>query len=173
MQNYLDKYVPDYAYYTYNGHDIFSNKSNIGANGGIYNRAGRGIPDVSSNGANYTAFYNSTIYDFYGTSLAAPTWGSIITLINEQLTKAGKSPAGFVQPLLYKNPQAFHDITLGTNPGCGAQGFPASPGWDPVTGLGTPNFPALLKVFMNAAGENGWNGGGGGWNGTGNSYSSS
>ena len=43
---------------------------------------------------------------------------------------------------------AFHDVTNGTNPGCGTDGFPAMPGWDPVTGLGTPNFPTLLKRFL-------------------------
>lgn len=49
----------------------------------------------------------------------------------------------------YANPQVFHDITTGNNPGCNTNGFSASEGWDPVTGLGTPNYPALLDVFMN------------------------
>ena len=43
---------------------------------------------------------------------------------------------------------AFNDITNGTNAGCGTQGFPAAPGWDPITGLGTPNFANLLAAFM-------------------------
>ena len=43
---------------------------------------------------------------------------------------------------------AFNDITNGTNAGCGTQGFPAAPGWDPITGLGTPNFANLLATFM-------------------------
>lgn len=29
------------------------------------------------------------------------------------------------------------------------QGFCSGPGWDPVTGWGTPNFPALLKTLLN------------------------
>ena len=43
---------------------------------------------------------------------------------------------------------AFNDITNGTNPGCGTVGFSAQPGWDPVTGVGTPNFPKLLALWL-------------------------
>lgn len=42
----------------------------------------------------------------------------------------------------------FHDITNGTNPGCGTIGFSAVEGWDPITGLGTPDYNKLLEVFM-------------------------
>ena len=42
----------------------------------------------------------------------------------------------------------FNDITNGTNPGCGTVGFTAVKGWDPVTGLGTINFPKLLARFL-------------------------
>lgn len=42
----------------------------------------------------------------------------------------------------------WNDITDGSNPGCGTNGFPTAPGWDPVTGLGTPKFPRLLSRFM-------------------------
>jgi tripeptidyl-peptidase-1 len=42
----------------------------------------------------------------------------------------------------------FHDITKGTNPGCGTLGFSASKGWDPVTGLGTPNFTSLVEKWL-------------------------
>ena len=41
----------------------------------------------------------------------------------------------------------FNDITNGTNPGCGTDGFPTATGWDPVTGLGTVKFPQLLQRF--------------------------
>ena len=55
---------------------------------------------------------------------------------------------GWINPTLYKNPSAMNDITSGVNPGCGTQGFEAVEGWDPNTGLGTPNYEKLLKVFM-------------------------
>lgn len=99
-----------------------------------------GFPDVSANGANLTAYYRGGLfhaggqYNFYGTSLATPIWASIVTLINEERTNLGKGPIGFINPILYAHPEVFHDITIGTNPGCGTQGFPASPGWDPSTG---------------------------------------
>ena len=43
---------------------------------------------------------------------------------------------------------AFNDITTGSNGGCGQQtrGFPATKGWDAVTGLGTPNYGKLAAV---------------------------
>ncbi len=54
---------------------------------------------------------------------------------------------GFINPALYANPWLLNDVTNGTNPGCGTSGFSSTPGWDPVTGLGTPNFPRLLEFF--------------------------
>ena len=42
----------------------------------------------------------------------------------------------------------YHDITVGSNPGCGTDGFPTAPGWDPVTGLGTVDFQKMLSRFM-------------------------
>lgn len=44
--------------------------------------------------------------------------------------------------------EAFNDITTGNNPGCDTNGFLAEPGWDPVTGLGTPNFSKLLALWL-------------------------
>ncbi|KIJ16061.1 hypothetical protein PAXINDRAFT_76234, partial [Paxillus involutus ATCC 200175] len=38
----------------------------------------------------------------------------------------------------------FRDITNGTNPGCGTLSLSAAEVWDPVTGVGTPNFPHSL-----------------------------
>lgn len=122
--------------------------TNIGANGGIYNRAGRGFPDVSANGANLEAWVAGELGQWYGTSLAAPIWGSIITLINEERTVRGKGPVGFVNPVLYENSWALNDIKNGSNPGCGSEGFKSVAGWDPVTGLGTPNYPRLLELYL-------------------------
>ncbi|KAF2170925.1 hypothetical protein M409DRAFT_18896 [Zasmidium cellare ATCC 36951] len=115
---------------------------------GIYNRGGRGFPDVSANGANFNLFVNQTATQQAGTSLAAPIWSSIFALINQARKDAGKSAVGFVNPVLYENPGVFHDITKGSNPGCNTDGFSAVQGWDPVTGLGTPNFPALERLFL-------------------------
>jgi tripeptidyl-peptidase-1 len=68
--------------------------------------------------------------------------------INEERLAAGKSTVGFVNPVLYANPGILNDVTKGSNPGCGTDGFSAVSGWDPATGLGTPNYPKMLKLFM-------------------------
>jgi tripeptidyl-peptidase I len=78
-----------------------------------------------------------------GTVVPASIFASIIALLNDQLIANGNQSLGFLNPLLYSNPNAFNDITTGNNPGCGTNGFNASVGWDPVTGLGTPNFTSL------------------------------
>lgn len=143
VSSYFERHDPGHPYYIAN-----SDASNIGANGGIYNRAGRAYPDVSANGANFRMFTNLTNEHWYGTSLAAPLWASVITLINEERGMAGKGPVGFINPTLYENAWALTDIKNGSNPNCGSSGFAAVEGWDPVTGLGTPDYPALLRVFM-------------------------
>lgn len=148
VQNYLDNHAPNYPSYTYNGYDRFSGQSNIGANGGVFNIAGRGYPDVSANGASMAAFVRGKKSSWLGTSLAAPIWASIISMLNTERAKIGKSPLGFVQPVLYKHPEVFNDIVSGSNLGCDTDGFPAAPGWDPATGLGTPNYPKLKELFL-------------------------
>ncbi|KAF8175712.1 putative alkaline serine protease AorO [Mycena galopus ATCC 62051] len=120
---------------------------------GIYNSSGRGYPDLSAVGDNIVIFSDETPTLVGGTSASAPVFAAILTRINEVLLSKGKKPVGFVNPTLYANPQAFHDMTTGCNPGCGTEGFSAANGWDPVTGLGTPNFPALLTAFCKAQGE--------------------
>ncbi|KAL1302615.1 hypothetical protein AAFC00_002987 [Neodothiora populina] len=140
---YFARHDPLHPYYVYDG-----TNSSIGSHGGIYNRAGRGIPDVSANGALFRAYTDGIDYHYYGTSLASPLWASIITLINEERTAVGKGPVGFINPTLYANPNVLIDIKNGSNPGCGSSGFSAVEGWDPVTGLGSPHYPSLLRLFM-------------------------
>ncbi len=108
----------------------------------------RGIPDISANGAKYTVIVNGKCTSAYGTSLAVPIISSIFTLINEARMNLGKSSVGFVNPVLYRHPDALNDITSGNNPGCGTPGFEAVEGWDPVTGLGTPDYPKLLDIYL-------------------------
>jgi tripeptidyl-peptidase-1 len=56
-----------------------------------------------------------------GTSASAPTFASIIALLNDELIAAGKPPLGFLNPLLYSAPETLTDITSGNNPGCNTQ----------------------------------------------------
>ncbi|KAJ7093316.1 subtilisin-like protein [Mycena belliarum] len=114
-----------------------------------YNAAGRGFPDLSANGANYIVAVQGVRYLVYGTSASAPVVGAILTLINDARLAAGKGPIGWINPTIYSSAfaSAFNDVTNGTNPGCGTNGFSAVKGWDPVTGLGTPNFPKLVNLW--------------------------
>ncbi|KAJ7144398.1 family S53 protease-like protein [Mycena epipterygia] len=118
-------------------------------NSGKYNATGRGFPDVAAQGENFEISWDTEFGTVNGTSCSAPTFASIIALLNDQLVAAGKSPLGFLNPFLYSatGRAALNDIKTGTNPGCSTNGFSAGTGWDPVTGLGTPNF-SLLKTAV-------------------------
>ncbi|CAL1707451.1 unnamed protein product [Somion occarium] len=115
-------------------------------NAGKFTPTGRAFPDVAAVGDNVEIVFQGQAGLVAGTSCSSPIFASIISLINDRLIAAGKSPLGFLNPFLYANPGAFNDITTGSNPGCNTNGFPATTGWDPVTGLGTPNFPSLLAA---------------------------
>lgn len=144
VQHYFDIASPDYPYY--NSVD----NSSFNENGGVYNRIGRAYPDVAAIGDNVVIVNQGQPTLIGGTSASAPAFASILNRINEELIEQGKPVVGFVNPILYANPDAFTDVTIGSNPGCGTNGFTAAKGWDPVTGLGTPNYPKLLEVFLNA-----------------------
>lgn len=112
-------------------------------NSGKFNRTGRGFPDVAAIGQVLEIVVSGSVGGVEGTSCSSPVFASMVSLINDALIAAGKSPLGFLNPFLYANPGAFNDITSGSNPGCNTNGFPAVAGWDPVTGLGTPDFARL------------------------------
>lgn len=114
----------------------------------IYNHTGRGYPDVSASGDRLATVSDGKIFGVGGTSASAPVFAGIINVLNEKRLKMGKKPIGFLNPTMYAHPEMFNDITVGNNPGCGTDGFPASKGWDPVTGLGTPNFKKMCKVLV-------------------------
>ena len=63
-----------------------------------------------------------------GTSLSSPIFASMITMINQERTLVGKGPVGFVNPVIYKHPEIFTDITRGGAPGCNTPGFSAVEG---------------------------------------------
>ncbi|CCM03029.1 uncharacterized protein FIBRA_05146 [Fibroporia radiculosa] len=117
-------------------------------NAGLYNASGRGFPDVSAQGINFVFIADTESWNVNGTSCSSPTFAAVVALLNDRLLAAGKSTLGWLNPLLYSTAaSALNDITTGDNPGCGTNGFPATTGWDPVTGLGTPNFDALLSAL--------------------------
>ncbi|KAI1796365.1 family S53 protease-like protein [Ganoderma leucocontextum] len=133
---------------TYQKDAISSYLTQLGTtNAGLFNTTGRGYPDISAAGVNYQVNIGGEISSVSGTSASTPLVASMIALLNDRLVAAGKPTMGFLNPFLYSTgASAFTDITTGSNPGCGTNGFPASKGWDPVTGLGTPDFNKLLTA---------------------------
>ncbi|KAK2000840.1 subtilisin-like protein [Colletotrichum falcatum] len=139
--------------------------------GGLFNRAGRGFPDVSAQSFNLTFATGGALSGFQGTSASAPTWAGLLGSVNAALIRAGKPPMGFINPWLYgAGLQALNDVSVGESVGCngmtafGTQkippesgprivpnaSWPAVAGWDAVTGLGTPDMGKILALRMAA-----------------------
>jgi subtilase family serine protease len=144
---------------------------------GVPSDAGRNVPDISlagspnhdgylycSVGSCTSGFRDATgnLTVAGGTSFGAPTFSGILALIEQQL---GSKGLGNINPTLYSiasaSPTAFHDITSGNNivpctagsAGCGSSGtigYSAGPGYDQVTGLGTPDVNVLAAAFTTA-----------------------
>ncbi|MEA2273661.1 MAG: hypothetical protein QOI98_2369 [Solirubrobacteraceae bacterium] len=95
-------------------------------------------------------------YSIGGTSLSAPQWAGLVA-IAAQIAGHG---LGLINPFLYglaSDPATYaddyFDVTVGSNHVNGdAASYSASPGWDPATGLGTPNAARLLPDLAAAAG---------------------
>jgi len=118
-------------------------------NKGFFNPNGRAIPDVSAQGDNFEIIFRGRTALIGGTSAASPSFAGIVALLNDARIAAGKPPLGFLNPLIYsKASHTFNDITVGSNPGCGTQGFSCGVGWDAVTGFGTPNFGLLKEIVL-------------------------
>ncbi|UJO21498.1 Tripeptidyl-peptidase sed3 [Fulvia fulva] len=118
---------------------------------GKYNKAGRGIPDVSAQGSNYPISFNGQFVVAGGTSAATPLMAAVLALINDARRAVGKGRVGYVHPTIYGSQGAFTDIISGAAFGCPAPdedtGLYTSVGWDAVTGLGTPIFSGLRSLF--------------------------
>jgi len=106
--------------------------------------ARRGIPDVAGNAdpqTGYQVLVDGQREVVGGTSAVAPLWAALVC----RLAQARGVKFGLIQPSLYAGVRpgsdvpGFRDITVGNN---GA--YAAGPGWDPCSGLGTPEGSALL-----------------------------
>jgi subtilase family serine protease len=120
----------------------------------------RGVPDVSADAGNASGMAiavsltpGNVVTSADGTSAASPFWAGIMALADQYAGRA----LGFINPAIYRighSPayhSAFHDITTGSNtvayPAGTVTGYQAGPGWDPVTGWGTPDAQALVPLL--------------------------
>ena len=129
---------------------------------GLYNPGGRGFPDISAQGSNYFVVDKGSVKKVSGTSASAPAIAGMIGLLNAKRLQEGQPALGFLNPWIYQyGAQMTTDITRGGSNGCtgsdqysgkktpvvkGAT-WAAIPGWDPVTGMGTPLFDQMLKLL--------------------------
>ena len=112
----------------------------------------RGLPDVAAQSGDITG----DGYDIgpdgtgAGTSLAAPLWQGMWARI--QSSSGTPAGYGFAPPLIYQLGDGvtaaadFNDIVVGDN------GFPATPGWDYVSGFGTPDVANIVTDLQSAVG---------------------
>ena len=119
-------------------------------NSALYNATGRGYPDISALGGQLNPYCISTkggskFTGVAGTSASTPVVAGIFAQLNNVRLKAGKGPLGWLNPFIYDNDDCFNDVHDGSVNNCykGAEGFATTDYWDPVTGLGTPNFECL------------------------------
>ncbi|KKA20298.1 Tripeptidyl-peptidase I [Rasamsonia emersonii CBS 393.64] len=132
---------------------------------GLYNPSGRGFPDVAAQALNYAVVDHGGFSRVSGTSASAPTFAAIIANLNSVRLAANKSTLGFLNPWIYGlDGQGFTDIVDGGSTGCAGidplsglrtayvpyASWNATPGWDPVTGLGTPLFDVLSALATKA-----------------------
>ncbi|KAF8068813.1 subtilisin-like protein [Lyophyllum atratum] len=114
----------------------------------LFNTKGRAYPDLSVVANQFLNVDDGSVIASSGTSGAVPTVASIITLVNDARLAAGKTPVGFINPVIYSPgfASAFNDVTSGTNQGC--RGREYDKGWDPASGVGTPNLGLLIKKWL-------------------------
>ncbi len=102
---------------------------------------GRMVPDVAADAdpnTGYLVVINGQEEPVGGTSAVAPLYSGLFGAFGQKL--------GFVTPTLWQHPEAFVDITQGSN-----GSFNVAVGPDPCTGLGVPNGTALAALFAGRA----------------------
>lgn len=92
----------------------------------------RGNPDIAAVAGTNVAIYEQGRWaGETGTSVSSPIWTGIAALVNKPITN------NMLYSLAKSQPDSFNDITTGHNGNCGFI-CTAQPGYDYVTGLGTP-----------------------------------
>jgi hypothetical protein len=126
--------------------------------------ANRTAPDVAFDGDPSTGF---PIYDTYnfpasapwaqygGTSAGAPQWSALVAIADQGRALAGLGSLdgpGQTLPALSQLPAGdFHDITTGTS--AGTPHYTAGPGYDLVTGRGSPVANLVIRDLVSYTGS--------------------
>jgi subtilase family serine protease len=129
-----------------------------------FNFSGKAYPDVAVTGHNCPTWMYGGLSGVDGTSCSSPIFAGLLGLLNDYQVSKGKPKLGLAGPLLYlmhsEDPSTFNDITSGNNwcteavccpvreDGGSDYGFVGTCGYDPVTGLGTPNIERM-KAWLN------------------------
>jgi len=125
----------------------------------IYNKSGRGYPDLAAISSNYLVLMGEELEAMSGTSASTPLIAAMVARWNEDRLQHGLPPLGFLNPVIYqilsKHPSAFNDIQIGDNrcsrSTCCPVGFAAARGWDAVSGCGSPDFQLVAKTLREDA----------------------
>jgi uncharacterized repeat protein (TIGR01451 family) len=115
----------------------------------------RNMPDVALTADNiFVIADNGQSENVGGTSAATPLWAAFTALVNQQGAANGQLPVGFLNPTLYALSKTanyanlFRDVTTGNNYSpYSPTNFPATPGYDLCTGLGSPNGTNLINAL--------------------------
>ena len=146
LDSYWQTYEPEPTYQT-------ATLQSVGLSYGV-----RTTPDVSFNADPNTGVpvYDSIPYsgqsgwfEVGGTSAATPAWAGLVAIANQGLATGGKGTLSGTQTQtdLYALPSSyFHAITTGYN------GYSATPGYDLVTGLGSPKANLVIAGILAANG---------------------
>lgn len=118
-------------------------------------RPGRGVPDVAAHAARLpglSCLVGGRALACGGTALSTALWSALLAHIRQSMAECGHDARiGLVAPRLYRLASfgLFNSPPLGSNESTGhVGGYFARPGWDPCTGLGSPNGKRLLDALL-------------------------
>lgn len=123
--------------------------------------ARRDAPDLALPGHFFPTVANGSVLASDGTSAAAPAFAALVSLLNAEQARRGRPSLGFLNPWLYqvqrRAPEAFQDVLVGNSSftedlRC-PFGYRAAPWWGPLSGLGQPDFLALVRHLPERGGR--------------------
>ncbi|HEY3928238.1 MAG TPA: S53 family peptidase [Candidatus Koribacter sp.] len=121
--------------------------------GTIHGGKQRGAPDVAYNAAVYHGVLTYIVGAWNlvgGTSAGSPQWAAITAIADQ---RAGHN-LGYINSALYRIGQSsmshtsFNDVVSGNNSWAGITGYSAAPGWDAVTGFGSPEGDNMVSNLL-------------------------